>query len=455
MTNPQRTRNMPSKLKDYVIPDYIKNIIIQAKNNSQCSQADSKKVQSFYQKLELANDTGNVMNDLDKVMKRLNLQGGNGPNEGNNNVESQESPAEGLALLITAINQLPLDQPLDELDQPPAAIDQQPALVQPPAALVQPPTNQDKLFGYATRFYNTFLTTVNNCIKNVWNDTLKASLASYVGGKLALMTISNPGNISSFIKTLMTTIAPYASAATGILSTVALGTLIRKVFGHYATTTALIAEETKDGILALNTKILTMSDKEVVEALIDQTSNLSRATNDLFQSLKNTRPTDYDALARSLPEIDFNLDKRDKINVGDFANAKRRKINNDPSTVAPTTVAPTTVAGLDAGTMEESDDEESNTAATTTVATTTVAPTTVAGLDAGTMEESDDEESNTAATTTTTGPATGKRKAEEISTSTGSGKRKSKKRQTKNKKNKARKTKKNKRSSKKKVHKKK
>ena len=181
MTNPQRTRNMPSKLKDYVIPDYIKNIIIQAKNNSQCSQADSKKVQSFYQKLELANDTGNVMNDLDKVMKRLNLQGGNGPNEGNNNVESQESPAEGLALLITAINQLPLDQPLDELDQPPAAIDQQPALVQPPAALVQPPTNQDKLFGYATRFYNTFLTTVNNCIKNVWNDTLKASLASYVG----------------------------------------------------------------------------------------------------------------------------------------------------------------------------------------------------------------------------------------------------------------------------------
>ena len=219
----------------------------------------------------------------------------------------------------------------------------------------------------------------------------------------------------------MTTIAPYASAATGILSTVALGTLIRKVFGHYATTTALIAEETKDGILALNTKILTMSDKEVVEALIDQTSNLSRATNDLFQSLKNTRPTDYDALARSLPEIDFNLDKRYKINVGDFANAKRRKINNDPSTVAPTTVAPTTVAGLDAGTMEESDDEESN----------------------------------TAATTTTTGPATGKRKAEEISTSTGSGKRKSKKRQTKNKKNKARKTKKNKRSSKKKVHKKK
>ena len=415
-------------------------------------ECDVGKLNEIFNQMNLASTKPNsvVNNEMDKVMKGLNLQGGNGPNEGNNNVESQESQAKGLALLITAIDQLPIES------------DQQ-------------PTNQNKLFGYATRFYNKFLTTVDDCIKIVWNDTLKASLASYVGGKLALMTISNPRNIYSFINTLMTTIGPYVSTGTGILSTVALGTLIRKVFGHYATTTAIKAGETKEAILELNTKILKMTDKEVVDELKKQSSELSNATTELFQSLKTT---DYDALARSLPEIDFNLDKRDKSNVGHFDNVKRRKINNDPTTVAlapttvaPTTIATTTVAGLDDGTIEESYDEESNTTATTTVA----------GLDDGTIEESYDEESNTTATTTAAtifkappaagdstaanamdiegddaaGDSTATRKRTRDGETVGNGKRKSKKRQTKNKKNKARKTKKNKRSSKKKVHKKK
>ena len=284
---------------------------------------DVGKLNKFFDQMNLAStkDNYNVMNDLDIAMERLNLQGGNGPKK---DVESQESPAEGLALLITAIDQLPIES------------DQQ-------------PTNQNKLFGYATRFYNTFLTTVDDCIKIVWNDTLKASLASYVGGKLALMTISNPGTIASFITTLTETIAPYALAGTGILSTVALGTLIRKVFGHYATITAITAGETKTAILALNTEILKMSDKEVVDELKNKYSNLSKATTELFQSLKDSRSPDYGALARSLPEIDFNLDNIEyKNNVGDYDNVKRRKINNAPTTVAlaPTTaaLAPTTAA---------------------------------------------------------------------------------------------------------------
>ena len=395
-------------------------------------ECDVGKLNEIFNQMNLASTKPNsvVNNELDKVMEGLNLQGGNGPNEGNNNVESQESQAKGLALLITAIDQLPIES------------DQQ-------------PTNQDKLFGYATRFYNTFLTTVDDCIKIVWNDTLKASLASYVGGKLALMTISNPGTIASFINTLTETIAPYASVGTGILSTVALGTLIRKVFGHYATTTAIKAGETKTAILALNTKILTMSDEEVVNALKSESSKLYKATTELFQSLKDSRSPDYGALARSLPEIDFNLDNIEyKNNVGDYDNVKRRKINNAPTTVAlaPTTaaLAPTTAAD----TMEEI-----NTAATTDAVTmeeintaaTTTGPAAGDSTDAVTMEESDDEESNTAAPTT--GTATRKRTRD--GETVGNGKRKSKKRQTKNKKNKARKTKKNKRSSKKKVHKKK
>jgi len=408
-SNSSRKRKLPSRFSDSVmpekykrlydninrssIPDEVKNDVIEMVEKEKC------KVGVVNDYVEKRSDEKEFnMDDLNDAIEKLGLDGGGVLKA---LVEQEEAD------ISTAVAEV-----IRGLKEPPR--------VESQIALPQVPKSQI-LMGYVNAIYAKVNTTLDECMRLLWTKDLQAALASYVGGKLALMTISNPGTIASFINTLTTTIAPYVSAGTGILSTVALGTLIRKVFGHYATTTALIAEETKDGILALNTKILTMSDKEVVEALIDQTSNLSRATNDLFQSLKNTRPTDYDALARSLPEIDFNLDKRDKINVGDFANAKRRKINNDPSTVAPTTVAPTTVAGLDAGTMEESDDEESN----------------------------------TAATTTTTGPATGKRKAEEISTSTGSGKRKSKKRQTKNKKNKARKTKKNKRSSKKKVHKKK
>lgn len=285
--------------------------------------------------------------------------------------------------------------------------------------------------GYVNAIYAKVNTTLDECMRLLWTKDLQSALVSYVAGKIALITISNPGNIASFINTLTTTIAPYASAGTGILSTVALGTIIKKVFGHYATTTAIKAGESKDAIVELNTKVNEMEDEDVAKELMTQGSALSTAANKLFQSLKDNRPTDYNALARILPEIDANLDIEDSPSTGDVivGERKRRKTTNDTSTGA-TFFAPSA-------------------AGDSTAATIFKAPPAAGD---STAANAMDIEGDDAAGDST---ATGKRKAEEISTTTEGGKRKSKKRQTKNKKNKARKTKKNKRSSKKKVHKKK
>jgi|SaaInlV_150m_DNA_2_1039686.scaffolds.fasta_scaffold03302_2 hypothetical protein len=278
------------------------------KNKVKNNQCDVEELNNFFEQINIASTKSNedVMADLEGVMQGLNIQrGGNDPLEGNNNVESPASPSTGLALLITAIDQQPI-----ELDQP--------------IAIAQP-TKQEQLLGYATQFYNQFITNADECIKYVWNDALKASLGSYVAGKIALITISNPNSLVNFINTLMRTITPYASAGTGILSTVALGTIIKKVVGHYLSNTSRLTREAVVKLNDLNNRVNGMSNEAVVNAIKETSSELSSAIEETISSLKQQ---DKNALADLLPEIDANLNIEDKKVTGDVIVGQRKKKYN-------------------------------------------------------------------------------------------------------------------------------
>ena len=403
---PKKYKSLYDNINRSSIPDEVKNDVIEMVEEGEC------KVDVVNDYVEKRSDEKEFnMDDLNDAIEKLGLSGGGVLKTLVEQDEHEEADiSTAVAEVIRGLKETP-------------RVESQIALPQVPKSQI--------LMGYVNAIYAKVNTTLDECMRLLWTKDLQAALVSYVAGKIALITISNPGNIASFINTLTTTIAPYASAGTGILSTVALGTIIKKVFGHYATTTAIKAGESKYAIVELNTKVNEMEDEDVAKELMTQGSALSTAANKLFQSLKDNRPTDYNALARILPEIDANLDIEDSPSTGDVivGERKRRKTTNDTSTGA-TFFAPSA-------------------AGDSTAATIFKAPPAAGD---STADNAMDIEGDDAAGDST---ATGKRKAEEISTTTEGGKRKSKKRQTKNKKNKARKTKKNKRSSKKKVHKKK
>ena len=446
-SNISRKSKLPSKFSDSVmpkkykslydninrssIPDEVKNDVIEMVEEGEC------KVDAVNDYVEKRSDEKEFnVDDLNDAIEKLGLGGGGVLKT---LVEQDEHEEADISTAVAEV--------IRGLKEPPR--------VESQIALPQVPKSQI-LMGYVNAIYAKVNTTLDECMRLLWTKDLQAALASYVGGKLALMTISNPGTIASFINTLTTTIAPYVSAGTGILSTVALGTIIKKVFGHLATTSAKVAINSTDAISTLHERVNRMKDEEVVTALMSNTSELSNATANLFQSLKANRPTDYDALARILPEIDFNLDIEDPINTAEMVPRKKKyrvRRRTQPA------------AGIEGDNyiMDiEGDDAAATTgppaagppAATTTGPPAAGPPAAGRGIDGdydimdividnataakrSSSERSDDEGEN--------GPTLKKTK--------GAGK--SKKRQTKNKKNKARKTKKNKRSSKKKVHKKK
>jgi len=460
-SNSSRKRKLPSRFSDSVmpekykrlydninrssIPDEVKNDVIEMVEKEKC------KVGVVNDYVEKRSDEKEFnMDDLNDAIEKLGLDGGGVLKA---LVEQEEAD------ISTAVAEV-----IRGLKEPPR--------VESQIALPQVPKSQI-LMGYVNAIYAKVNTTLDECMRLLWTKDLQAALASYVGGKLALMTISNPGTIASFINTLTTTIAPYVSAGTGILSTVALGTIIKKVFGHLATTSAKVAINSTDAISTLHERVNRMKDEEVVTALMSNTSELSNATANLFQSLKANRPTDYDALARILPEIDFNLDIEDPIKTAEMVRRiyrVRRRTQPDAATGPPAAGDSTAAAGPPAaGSGIEGDDAAGDSTAATIFKAPAAGPPAVATTTvAGTMEEGDDEESNTDATAMDTegddaAPTAAEKRSrfddegenQPTSKKTKKGAGKSKKRQTKNKKNKARKTKKNKRSSKKKVHKKK
>jgi len=408
---PKKYKSLYDNINRSSIPDEVKNDVIEMVEEGEC------KVDAVNDYVEKRSDEKEFnVDDLNDAIEKLGLGGGGVLKT---LVEQDEHEEADISTAVAEV--------IRGLKEPPR--------VESQIALPQVPKSQI-LMGYVNAIYAKVNTTLDECMRLLWTKDLQAALVSYVAGKIALITISNPGNIASFINTLTTTIAPYVSAGTGILSTVALGTIIKKVFGHYATTTAIKAGESKDAIVELNTKVNEMEDEDVAKELMTQGSVLSTAANKLFKSLKDNRPTDYDALARILPEIDANLDIEDSPSTGDVIVGERKRRYRAkgvmrPGAPAATTTVATTTGPPAAGRGIEGDDA----AGDSTAATIFKAPTAAAEKRSRSEMSADEDD------------------VEERPSKKGAGK--SKKRQTKNKKNKARKTKKNKRSSKKKVHKKK
>ena len=309
MSRPRVSR-LPKYLEDSDIPDNILRVYsninrlpvsddvkITISKKVKADTCDVGELDNFFKQMNISSTKPNeeVMANLNKEMQRLGL-GLDIQHGGDDDGDDEGSPqSKGLALLITALEQQ-------------TELDQQQQIVTTLS------TKQYQLLGYATQFYNQFLTKADNCIQYAWTDTLKASLGSYITGKLALITISNSDSLIDFIRTLTTTMTPYVSAGTGIVATTAAGLIIKKVVGHYAKVVVDTADSKTTIIKELNEKVNGMSNEEVVNAIKDQSTDLTSAIAETINSIKLN---DTDALAKLLPKIKDNLVKPDEPRTSD------------------------------------------------------------------------------------------------------------------------------------------
>jgi len=199
--------------------------------------------------------------------------------------------------------------------------------------IVEKITTLKRFFDLAETAKKQIKKAYNRCVGVFADSMIHASLASYLTGKLVLLTSEHSGDIFSFLSSAFELIKPYLTGTTTILATTALGTILKKIIGYYGENTKDTIGTGLNALIEINNDIEKMNNSDAVDKINKTFHNIKTK---IEENINKYKPHDTNAFCN-------------------FVNNDLKKILNEPEPKhvgeIPSTVS--TVGDLKTGSNDE------------------------------------------------------------------------------------------------------